>query len=232
MSHPLEITTLFDLSTFEHKDLFDGCTYPWEVLPRLKSYILAKTSQQNSNRSGSDPVNSPINSLGAYILNPESVIISEGTIVEPGACIKGPCIIGRNCEIRHGAYIRGNVLIGDNCVIGHTTELKSVVFLNHVKAAHFAFVGDSILGNEVNLGAGTKCANLRLDGKPVVIRYEGGYPTGERKIGAFLGDHVQIGCNAVLNPGTLLGKKCMVEPLALCSGVHGSQSIIKSGKQR
>ncbi|NLI81274.1 MAG: hypothetical protein GX443_06245 [Deltaproteobacteria bacterium] len=150
-------------------------------------------------------------------------------MVEPGALIKGPTLIGANTEIRQGAYIRGKCVIGDGCVVGHTTEMKSSIMLNGAKAGHFAYIGDSILGNGTNLGAGTKLANLRIKPGTVRVKVEGVFiDSGLRKFGAVVGDGVEIGCNSVTNPGTLLGKSCMVFPLTLVpAGYHEPHSIIR-----
>lgn len=193
----------FDLSQFAHAALFDGCEYVWQALDKIKEYLrtypLGKIEAEEQR--------------GAYLVNPSQISIGEGTIIEPGAYIKGPCIIGKNCHIRHGAYIRGDCIIGDSCVIGHTTEIKHSIILNHSNAAHFAYLGDTILGSHVNLGAGVKCANLRLDGKQIMIRIEDQkIATNRRKFGAIVGDHSEIGCNSVLNPGTLLGKNVQAYP--------------------
>ena len=142
--------------------------------------------------------------------------------------IKGPTIIGNNTEVRQGAYIRGDCLIGDRCVVGHTTEVKTSIMLNDAKAGHFAYVGDSILGNHVNLGAGTKLANLKIIDVEMKLRIEGEvYKTGLRKLGAILGDHVETGCNSVTSPGTLLGKGSLVYPcLNEPGGYYPKRSII------
>ena len=198
----------FDLTSFEHRAVFKGCQYVWQVLEKLSAYLL-----QQSLGAATVP-------NGVYFDHPELIFIGEGTVVEPGAYIRGPCIIGRNCEVRHGAYIRGNVLIGDRCVVGHTTELKHAILLNHARAAHFAFVGDSVLGNDVNLGAGVKCANLRLDGARVIVRCgDEKIQTGLRKFGAIIGDGCQIGCNVVTNPGTLLCKGVRCRPTVNVGGI-------------
>ena len=148
------------------------------------------------------------------VLMDGKIQIGEGSVVEPGAFIKGPTIIGNHTEVRQGAYIRGKCLIGDRCVVGHTTEVKGSIFLDGAKAGHFAYVGDSILGNQVNLGAGTKLANLKIRGSSVRIRTENGsVDTGRRKLGAILGDGTETGCNAVTNPGTILGKGSVVCPV-------------------
>lgn len=214
------VAEFFDLVPFEHRAVFDGCTYVWQVLEKLEAYLLRQ----------------PLGAIQAahqefaYFVNPDLITIGEGTIIEPGAYIRGPCIIGRHCQIRHGSYIRGNVIIGDRCVVGHSTELKHSILLNHARAAHFAFVGDSVLGNDVNLGAGVKCANLRLDGSPVAIRYhDQSISTGLRKCGAIVGDGCQIGCNVVLNPGTLFGKHAKCYPCLNIGGVVGEGLLVKPG---
>ncbi len=195
----------FDLEDFEHAVLFDDIEHVWESLARIKSYLgnwNFRIDAQVDSRS--------------YLVHPELISIGAGTVVEPGAYIQGPCIIGKNCQIRHGAYIRGDVITGDGVVIGHTTEVKNALFLNGAHAAHFAYVGDSILGNKVNLGAGVKCANFRLDQRNIQVRFEGKkYTTGLRKLGAILGDGSQIGCNSVTNPGTLLKKRTFFEPCSV-----------------
>ncbi len=168
-------------------------------------------------------------SPSAYLVNPELISIGEGSIVEPGAYIQGPCIIGKHCVVRHGAYIRGNVLTGDNCVIGHDTEVKHSIFLNQAHAAHFAYVGDSILGNGVNLGAGTKCANLKLDQSSITLHGPNNQrvPTHMRKLGAIIGDKSNIGCNVVSNPGTLIGQEVLCYPCLNIDGFIPSRSRIK-----
>ena len=155
---------------------------------------------------------------GAIIEGP--VYIAEGAIVEPTAFVKGPTFIGPDTEVRHGAYVRGNVYAGRGCVIGHATEIKGSVMLDGAKAGHFAYIGDSILGQNVNLGAGTKLANLRLDGAEVKITPpgRGRASSGLRKLGGLLSDHSQTGCNSVLNPGTWLEKGAFVAP---CDAVRG-----------
>jgi NDP-sugar pyrophosphorylase family protein len=168
---------------------------------------------------------------GAWIVGGD-IQIGEGSVIEPGAYVKGPCIIGRNVEVRHGAYIRGNVFVGDGCVIGHATEVKGSIFLPGAKAGHFAYVGDSMLGRDVNLGAGTKLANLRLRGDEVFVTGGGmRVPTGLRKFGAILGDSVQTGCNSVTNPGTMLGPGCRLLPCAVASGHHPAETLVgRSGR--
>src|SRR6267154_3568005 len=147
----------FTLEEYSHVLLFEGCQYPWQALEGLKNYLA-------SLKLGNIETDVP---SSAYLIHPELISIGPGTVIEPGAYIEGPCIIGKQCVIRHGAYIRGDVVTGDSCVIGHDTEVKHSIFFNSTSAAHFNYVGDSILGNRVNLGAGVKCANLRLDHQPI-----------------------------------------------------------------
>jgi acetyltransferase-like isoleucine patch superfamily enzyme len=155
---------------------------------------------------------------GAYLFN-DTIIIGSGTVVEPGALIKGPTVIGNDTEVRQGAYLRGDCLVGNGCVVGHTTEVKGSIMLDGAKAGHFAYIGDSILGREVNLGAGTKLANLKVVAGSVSIRAEGKkYDTGRRKLGAILGDKTETGCNSVTSPGTMIGPHSIVLPGVSVSG--------------
>ena len=167
--------------------------------------------------------------MAGAVLCGRQIHLGKGVLVESGALIKGPTIIGDQTEVRQGAYIRGNCLIGKYCVVGHVTEVKHSIFLDGAKAGHFAYLGDSILGNQVNLGAGTKLANLRfIKGEVAISSPDGQIKTGLRKLGAILGDNVQTGCNSVTNPGTLIGKKSMVIPnTTVPSGYHGDNSLIR-----
>ncbi len=163
---------------------------------------------------------------GAYIMD-DMVQIGKNSIIEPGALVKGPTIIGDGTEVRHGAYIRGDALIGHNCVVGHTTELKSSILLGGSKAGHFAYIGDSILGR-VNLGAGTKLANLKLFDSPVILEIERrSFETGLRKVGAVMADGVETGCNSVTTPGTLLGKNVLLYPNTTVRGYVPPQTVVK-----
>jgi len=165
---------------------------------------------------------------GGAVLFDSNIYIGEGTVVEPGALIKGPSIIGNHTEVRQGAYLRGNCLIGDRCVVGHTTEVKHSIMLDDAKAGHFAYIGDSILGNHVNLGAGTKLANLKIVDVEMKLRVEGKvYETGLRKLGAILGDYTETGCNSVTSPGTLLGKASLMYPCVnMPGGFYPERSIV------
>lgn len=159
----------------------------------------------------------------------EEIFIGPGVAVEPGALVKGPTLITANTDVRQGAYIRGKCIIGKECVVGHTTEMKSSILLDGAKAGHFAYIGDSILGNSTNLGAGTKLANLKIRGSSVVIRVgDSKIDTGLRKFGAIIGDRVEIGCNTVTNPGTLLAKDAMVLPLrSVAAGYHPPGGLVR-----
>jgi len=157
---------------------------------------------------------------GAFLFD-DRIIIGPGSIVEPGALIKGPTVIGERTEVRQGAYMRGDCLVGNDCVVGHATEMKASIMLNHAQAGHFAYIGDSILGKKVNLGAGTKLANLKLiPGGIVVASGEERYKTGRRKLGAILGDGTETGCNSVTSPGTLLSPGSIVYPAVTVPGKH------------
>ena len=167
--------------------------------------------------------------MAGAVMMGDKIALGKGTLVESGALIKSPAIIGDNTEVRQGAYLRGYCLTGNGCVIGHTTEVKHSIFLDHAKAGHFAYLGDSILGREVNLGAGTKFANLKMIKGNINLHMDGKFlDTGRRKFGAILGDFTQTGCNAVTSPGTLLGKKSMVMPNATVeAGYHPPRSFIR-----
>jgi UDP-N-acetylglucosamine diphosphorylase / glucose-1-phosphate thymidylyltransferase / UDP-N-acetylgalactosamine diphosphorylase / glucosamine-1-phosphate N-acetyltransferase / galactosamine-1-phosphate N-acetyltransferase len=208
----------FDLAGYKHAAVFDGSLYVWEAVTNIETYL------KNLVLGRLEGKISPM----AFLVDPEFISIGKNTTVEPGAYIKGPCVIGENCTIRQGAYIRGNCIAGDHCVIGHGTEVKNALFFDHAHAAHFAYVGDSILGNRVNLGAGTKCANLKMDKTEVAVEIEGEKLfTGRKKLGAIVGDDSQIGCNAVLNPGTLLGKNVSCYPCINVGGFIASNQLVR-----
>lgn len=165
-------------------------------------------------RLGGEEATEAIVIFAGAVLWDEAIALGPGVVVEPGALIKGPTIIGAHTEIRQGAYVRGKCIVGDRCVVGHTTEMKHSVMLNDAKAGHFAYIGDSILGGNSNLGAGTKLANLKIKSGSVQINIGGQVvDTGMRKLGAILGDNVQVGCNTVTNPGALVGRGSMVFPV-------------------
>ncbi len=192
---------LFDLQQTAHAVLFDGCVHAWDALKRLREYL----------REHLRPARLGHCAPGAWI-GPE-VFIGEGTVVEDGATIKGPAWIGRNCQIRQGAYVREHVLVGDECVVGHACEVKHSLLFNGCEVPHFNYVGDSILGFRAHLGAGAIISNLKLTPGNVTVELEGRpFDTGLRKFGALLGDGANVGCNAVLNPGSILGRGAVLYP--------------------
>lgn len=214
--HPWQTAFFFDLPPGLWQDLFAPFERVWDVLGQLTSIVNSRVTPE---------IQGNVHPLAVI---EGAVSIGEGTIVEPGAYIKGPTIIGKHCEIRHGAYIRGGVLAGDKCVIGHTTEVKNAIFMDGAKAGHFAYIGDSILGRNVNLGAGTKLANLKMIAGNVQLKLAGKLmDSGLRKFGAILGDDVETGCNSVCSPGTMLGKQSMVYPCHHARGFHGPKSIVR-----
>ena len=168
---------------------------------------------------------------GAY-LSDDRILLGPGTVVEPGALIKGPTVIGANCEVRQGAYVRGDCLVGSGCIVGHTTEIKASIMLDGARAGHFAYIGDSILGREVNLGAGTKLANLRMLPGPVIIASgKERLNTGRRKLGAVLGDRTESGCNSVTSPGTLMGPRCLVYPgVVVPAGYYPGRTFVSPAR--
>lgn len=206
----LSPSIFFKLESFEHQALFLDGEPVWNALKHLKEYLMSQSLGKIACHVPSS----------VTLVHPEWISIGEGTIIQPGAYIEGPCMIGKECEVRHGAFVRSNVLTGSGCVIGHATEVKHAVFLDGAKAPHFNYVGDSILGNGVNLGAGVICANYRLDQKPVPVHVENEiFSSGLKKLGAIVGDGAQVGCNAVLNPGLLLKKRSLV---------RSCESVLKS----
>jgi UDP-N-acetylglucosamine diphosphorylase / glucose-1-phosphate thymidylyltransferase / UDP-N-acetylgalactosamine diphosphorylase / glucosamine-1-phosphate N-acetyltransferase / galactosamine-1-phosphate N-acetyltransferase len=208
---------LFELSQTEHGALFKGCSKAWEALSRLEAYVKANL------RPGLHNHCEGIAFIG------EQVFIGEGTLVEDGAMIKGPAIIGRNCQIRHNAYIRERVIVGDNCVIGNSCEVKNSLLFNHATVPHFNYVGDSILGFKAHLGAGVKISNVKLIEGNIQVEADGKtYDTGLRKFGALVGDRAEIGCNAVLNPGSVIGRDSIIYPNTNWRGVLAPDSIVKN----
>lgn len=202
----------FDLSEVSFSEVFDGTAYVWDAIGKLDAFLTSLFAQ------------------GRVVANYEekNVHIGKGTVIEEGALIKGPSVVGENCYIGHTAFLRENCLIGNNVRIGHGCEVKHSVLLPQCAVAHLNYVGDSIIGSRVNVAVGAKLANLRFDGKAIRIKDNGNtIETGLVKLGAIVGDGSQIGTNAVLNPGTILGKNCIVYPLVSVRGVHKEGSVIK-----
>ena len=208
-----------DLAQTDHAALFQGVTQAWEVLPRLKDYLARELKPENRGRVMSGAV------IG------ERVFIGEGTVIEPGAYIKGPAWIGVGCEIRHGAYLRENVIVGAGSVIGNSSEIKNSLLFARCQVPHFNYVGDSILGARVHLAAGVIVSNLKLDGTTIEVRAGSEVvSTGLRKFGALIGDEAEVGCQAVLNPGSVLGRRALIYPGVSWRGVLKAGFIAKSGE--
>jgi NDP-sugar pyrophosphorylase family protein len=208
---------LFDLGQTEHAAIFEGCEFAWDVLKKIKAYVAANVRPELRNHCEGR----------AWI--GERVFVGEGTVIEDGVMIKGPAIIGRNCQIRHNAYIRDDVIIGDNCVVGNSSEVKNSILFNYAQAPHFNYIGDSVLGYKAHIGAGVKISNLKLFNDIVVIEFDGKkIDTGLRKFGAMMGDRSEAGCNAVLSPGTVLGRDSLVYANVTWRGVLPASMIAKN----
>ncbi len=213
MFEQLLISNLFDLSQTIAADLFEGCEYPWEVLPNIGKFIekLGETLPESE-----------------YIKRNGNIWIAKDAKISTTVAVKGPCIIGKQAEIRHCAYIRGNVIIGEGAVVGNSTELKNVILFNKVQVPHYNYVGDSILGYKAHFGAGAITSNIKSDRSPVYIRYNGEKIETELiKVGAMVGDFVEVGCNSVLNPGTVVGRETNIYPLSMVRGYVPAKSIYK-----
>ena len=193
---------------------FESVNYVWELLPKIKGMIQEIISKGDER----------------FFKLKDDVLVGKNVTIAPTASITGPAIIEDDVEIRPGAYIRGDAYIGKGCVIGNSSELKNCILLPRAQVPHYNYVGDSILGNCVHMGAGAICSNLRGDGKNVIVHAGKDYETGLRKFGAVLGDHVEIGCGSVLNPGTIIGKNTQVYPLTMTRGAYPSDAIVKATK--
>ena len=208
-----KISNLYNLDETIAKDLFEGATYPWEVLPKISAFIL---------QLGSTLSEEEYEKIG------EDVWIARSATVAPTAYIHGPAIIGKNAEVRHCAFIRGNAIVGEGAVVGNSTELKNVVLFNKVQVPHYNYVGDSILGYKAHMGSGSITSNVKSDKKLVVVK-DGRerIETGLKKFGAMLGDEVEVGCGSVLNPGTVVGRHSSIYPLSSVREVVPADSIYK-----
>jgi NDP-sugar pyrophosphorylase family protein len=208
---------LFDLGKTEHAGIFDGCEFAWEALNRIGAWLESNLNPAMHGRI-----------IGRAFIG-ERVFIGDGTVIEDGAMIKGPAWIGNNCEIRHNAYIRENAIVGEGSVVGNACELKNALLFKNCQVPHFNYVGDSILGWKAHLGAGVKISNVKLVSNNVIVEYQGrSFDTGLRKFGALLGDEAEIGCNAVLNPGTIIGRGSVVYPNTNWRGVLASAQVVKN----
>ncbi len=208
----VETKALFSVRTDYLAPLFEGKTYPWEILPEIKDYAKKLVEE----------------GIEGFTEFAPGVLVGKNVKIYPTATIEAPCILGDNTEVRPGAFIRGNVITGKDCVIGNSSELKNAVLLEHVQVPHYNYVGDSVLGNGAHMGAGSICSNLKSDGKNVVIHGDQDYETGLRKIGGILADGADIGCGSVVNPGTVVGKNTSVYPLTPLRGVYPENCIVKS----
>lgn len=209
----LTINSLFNLDETIAAGIFEGHTYPWEVLPLIKDYIV-----ELGNTLSEDEYDNPS----------ENVWIAKSAVVAPTAYINGPCIIGKNAEIRHCAFIRGNAIVGEGAVVGNSTELKNVILFNKVQVPHYNYVGDSILGFRSHMGAGSITSNVKSDKTLVEVKSGGAaIPTGLKKMGAVLGDNVEVGCGSILNPGTVVGAGTNIYPLSSVRGYVAAGSIYK-----
>ncbi len=207
------ICDLYDLTHTQANEYLKEFTYPWEALAGIKEMILALGEKLGEEYTQIAP----------------QVWVHNTAKVAPTAFLGAPCIIGANTEVRHGAFVRGSALVGENCVVGNSVELKNVILFDNVQVPHYNYVGDSILGYKAHMGAGSITSNVKSDKSLVVIHTEPEIPTGIKKVGAMLGDFVEVGCNSVLNPGTVIGRNSNVYPLSCVRGVIPANSIYKTG---
>lgn len=209
----ITIKELFDLSHTRAVDYLSSYTYPWEVLKGIAPVIEALGLSLPSEE---------------FLQVQDRVWVHRTAKVAPTAYLGAPCVIGANTEVRHGAFIRGSALVGDGCVVGNSVELKNVILFDGVQVPHYNYVGDSILGYKAHMGAGSLTSNVKSDKSLVTIHTEPPIPTGIKKVGAMLGDYVEVGCNSVLNPGTVVGKNTNIYPLSCVRGVIPANSIFKN----
>ena len=209
-----KIENLYDLNQTIAKDIFKGATYPWEVLPKIENFII-----ELGNTLSEDE----------YEKREDNIWIAKSAKVAPTAYIKGPAIIGENAEVRHCAFIRGNAIVGNNAVVGNSTELKNVILFDNVQVPHYNYVGDSILGYKAHMGAGSITSNVKSDKKLVIIKNgKEKIETGLKKVGAMIGDEVEVGCGSILNPGSIIGAHTNIYPLSSVRGVVSANSIYKN----
>ncbi|MGN0972151.1 MAG: UDP-N-acetylglucosamine pyrophosphorylase [Aristaeellaceae bacterium] len=211
----LTIRELYDLDHTLAGAYLSQFTYPWEALAGIKAMVISLGQTL-------DPAE--------YTEVSPQVWVHRTATVAPTAHLGAPCIIGPNTEVRHCAFIRGAALVGENCVVGNSVELKNVILFDHVQTPHYNYVGDSILGYYSHMGAGSITSNVKSDKTPVVVHGQGeDVPTGLKKMGAMLGDHVEVGCNSVLNPGTVIGRNSNIYPLSCVRGLVPENAIWKTG---
>lgn len=207
------IKNLYDLNQTIAKELFAGADYPWEILGKIAGFIIELGNRLDSER---------------YEKRGENIWVAKSAEVAPTACLNGPLIIDEEAQIRHCAFIRGSAIVGKGAVVGNSTELKNVVIFNGVQVPHYNYVGDSVLGYRAHMGAGSIVSNVKSDKTLVKVKEEGAeYPTGLKKMGAILGDCVEVGCGSVLNPGTVVGPESNIYPLSSVRGFVPAHSIYK-----
>lgn len=220
MSVP-DLETFFDLDRTDYGDLYEGIQYPWEAVCGIEELISKRMRAE---------LRGEVSSL-ANVGN--EVYVGPGTVVEPGANVKGPAIIGENCIVRSGAYIRKNSLIGNNVTIGNSTEVKNSIIHDEAEIPHFSYVGDSVIGWMGHLGAGVKISNLKVNRESVIVHLKNeDLDTGMRKFGCLLGDRAEIGCNTVINPGTLIGKNTLASSNLSLHGYYPPNRFIKLRQER
>ena len=209
-----KICNLYSLDQTIARKLLESAVYPWEVLPKIKEFIIELGNQLNKDE---------------YEQKGENIWIAKTAKVAPTAYINGPAIIGKDAEIRHCAFIRGNAIIGEGAVVGNSTELKNVILFNKVQVPHYNYVGDSILGHRSHMGAGSITSNVKSDKKLVIVKNgDAKIETGLKKFGAMIGDNVEVGCGSILNPGSVIGKNTNIYPLSSVRGVIKENSIYKN----
>lgn len=212
----ITIAELYDLSETIAAQLFEGAVYPWEVLPKIHDFIIELGSRLHKD---------------TFEEKGEHIWIAKSAKVAPTACLNGPLIVDEEAEIRHCAFVRGNAIVGKGAVVGNSTELKNVVLFNKVQVPHYNYVGDSILGYKAHMGAGSITSNVKSDKTPVVVKGNGiSIETGLKKMGAMLGDRVEVGCNSVLNPGTVVGRDSNIYPTSCVRGVIPAGHIFKNAE--
>lgn len=216
-SKMISVSELYNMEETIAAELFQDVTYPWEVLPHIHDFIISLGSRLPKD---------------IFEEVEEHVWVAKSARVAPTACLNGPLIVDEDAEIRHCAFVRGNAIVGRGAVVGNSTELKNVVLFNKVQVPHYNYVGDSILGFKAHMGAGSITSNVKSDKTLVVVKGEGiAIETGLKKMGAMLGDNVEVGCNSVLNPGTIIGRNTNIYPTSMVRGVVPANSIYKKSTE-
>ena len=212
--HVYEVKDLYDFGHTMAKTYLEQFRFPWQALGGIRDMIVSLGENLNPEE---------------YTQSAPQVWVHRTAVIAPTAYLGAPCIIGAGTEVRHCAFIRGSALVGENCVVGNSVELKNVILFDGVQVPHFNYVGDSILGYKAHMGAGAVTSNVKSDKSPVVIHGAEAVATGLKKVGAMLGDFVEVGCNSVLNPGTVIGRRSSIYPLSCVRGVVPADSIYKTG---